>query len=207
MRFPMGRYPLTKVCYYIGMTDTKTAPFSLKTVILFWLKHWPITIILVALGGLVGFMTTRSTGPSFTSEATFLVVNQTKSPNPIDYSRIAGSAVVLDRAYKAANISKDSCTTENSPAGDIVVVKAICSTNADDSKKMTSSIETEFSNALSEYYEDGAPKVFDISGESNVIADDGSSSRLLKTLLFSFTGLALSAVISFIWVDFKSSKK
>ena len=135
-----------------------------------------------------------------------LVVNIIETIQPEDLVSIANSnELVGNHATQIASADK-SCSYKASKTGNVVKITSTCESNGDDAKKFSNAVVESFSEAIVSVYNNENLEVKTIThGESE--EQITKLNRAFYICLPALAGLALSAFIAFIKLDYATSKK
>lgn len=180
--------------------------FTITNVFRCWLKMWPMTVILVILGLGAGWLSAKNVMPEYSAEVDLLIIDERDGSNAVEYAGLANSDLVSNPAFKKAAVD-DGCTLSATGKGDIIAFVSNCPTNEDEARHLANTAAENFTGWAQDIYGAENFKTIELSEEpTSVSAKPATRSKIVKLLVPGVAMLVLSAVIAFIYLDYKVSK-
>ena len=180
--------------------------FTITNIFKCWLKMWPMTVILVALGLGVGWLSASKVKPEYSAEMDLLIINERDGSSAAEYAGLANSELVSNPALEKAAVD-DGCTLSASGTGDIIAFVATCQTNEDEVKHLAKVAADNFTGWAKDIYGEDTFKTIQLSEDATMVKVPSTGrSKLIKMAVPAVAMLAASLVIAFIYLDYKVSK-
>ncbi|MBQ3310081.1 hypothetical protein IJG73_01410 [Candidatus Saccharibacteria bacterium] len=180
--------------------------FTITNVLRCWLKMWPMTVILIILGLVAGFLAANKVRPEYSAEMDLLIIDERDGSSAVEYAGLANSELVSNPAFEKAAVD-DDCGLVASGTGNIIAFVANCPTNEDEVKHLASVAAENFTGWAQDIYGAENFKTVALSKEPTlVVAKSATRSKIIKLLVPGVAMLVLSVVIAFIYLDYKVSK-
>ena len=180
--------------------------FTIRNFFRQWKAILPLAIILTFIGLFIGIYYNGTQKQSYSATNEVLVVNMLDTMMSEDLVSIVNSKkTVGDDAMKNAGVD-DSCSYKATKNGNVIKITATCGSNDTDPHKLVDSVTDYFNRAIVNIYETDGLQVKTIS-EGDSEEDITTSQRFLYITLPALAGLAISAFIAFIKLDYATSKK
>lgn len=169
--------------------------FTIKNICKLWLKMWPLTIILVLMGGVLGVLLSNKLAPTYETEMVLLVKNDELKNSTSEYAAIMNG------------LSKESrsCKITNSQAGNIISSAMICLEESD-AYEISNKVKKEFDKTVRDVYGESIKitTIVNAGVEKKEVAAYRRIQKILIPVIFVF---ALSWVIALVRLDFQTSKR
>lgn len=180
--------------------------FTITNIFKCWLKMWPITIILVLLGAVGGWVSVKNTPTVYSMRQSLLIMDERDGSSAAEYAGLANSDLVSNPAFRDAAVNA-GCKLVAGGANHIVSFTASCPSNEEESKKLVSSAMTNFIEWAQDIYGKDNFKVVKLSNEPKVVEPaTPPANKTIKIATPAVVMLAVSAVIAFVRLDYKVSK-
>ncbi|MDR3297894.1 MAG: hypothetical protein LBT19_00735 [Candidatus Nomurabacteria bacterium] len=181
--------------------------FTIKNYLICWLRIWPITLVFVLAGLGFGVWASSSLVQSYRSGATILIVNPAENVVSTDYTTIMNSRMVSEEARKGLDDDDDDiCTLLGTGVGNVLNVSADCTSSVEESERLLAGGVGAFESAVRSIYEDDTIRVTKVSGDMKAVETVTGQDYAFKIVVPVFAAMALSAIVAFIWLDYKSSE-
>jgi hypothetical protein len=180
--------------------------FTIKNLFIYWVKMWPVAVVLVLIGGVVGLLVIANQKQIYMSSASILVVNSVEGVTPTDYAGIINSNFVLTDALVKSGIEDGDCTLSAANTGNIVKIVAECLSGEEASASLVKSTVSVFSDAAHEIYGNDAVSIVVLSGEIKAAPTVTGGAYASKAVVPVVAGLVISAVVAFVRFDYATSK-
>lgn len=189
-----------------GIICAMTDKFTLRNLFTYWIKMWPVTLVLVILGGILGLVAASQLVQTYKSSANILVVNKSDNVMATDYAGVINSNLVMSKALENAGIGEGACVMSAANLGNVVTIIAECTGAEEQSKALVEGVISVFENEAKDIYGEDAISVVTLSGEINTIALLSRWDYVVNVAVATGAGLVASMVIGFIRFDYATSK-
>lgn len=180
--------------------------FSVKNIIIYWLKMWPITLVLLVLGAGVGVMAATEMQQSYKTAASVLVVNEDANTVSSDYVGVLNSQMLLGRVGERLD-GAGGCTLLSSGVGNVLTISTSCTSNEEDSVRFTEMAIEVFTEMIKELYGYGDIKITKLSGELVATESVSRGDYIAQIAMPIGAALVLSAVAAFVRFDYVNGKQ
>ena len=180
--------------------------FTIINIFKCWLKIWPITVILVILGLVAGWLSVKNIVPEYSAEVDLLIIDERDGSSAAEYAGLANSDLVSNPAFDKAAVN-DGCTLSATGKGDIISFVAICPTTQEEAGHLADTAAENFSGWAQDIYGEESFKTIRLVDEAKAVrVGVGKRNKLVKILVPGAAMLAVSLVIAFVHLDYKVSK-
>ncbi|MFV0484952.1 MAG: hypothetical protein ACK5MU_01840 [Candidatus Saccharimonadales bacterium] len=185
-----------------------TDKFTIKNLFIYWIKTWPVIVILMVVGAGIGAVSASNLKQSYKSSTSILVAGTNESVMATDYAGIANSNLVVSQALEETGIPSGVCTSVAVNTGNILGITVECSASGDDSKALVLGVVDVFSREVADIYGlDEEASVVQLSGDVTAVAQLTQKDRITNIAVPVIAGFVISAVVAFVRFDYKTSKR
>lgn len=178
--------------------------FTLKNIFKYWIKLWPVTVVLFVIGAIIGVCNMRSLQQIYQSESSILVRNSSSEALAADYVAIANSELLSGKIAVENNKYSD-CNALASNVGNVVKITLEC-TDLGLVDDFTSVVVSEFNNVLESVYGNDNIKTTILSSNQEAQPTISQKDKLVKLAIPIIAALACSFIVALIGFDIKNSK-
>ena len=178
--------------------------FTIKNLVKYWCKIWPLTLILIVAGVGAGFMLVKTTKQSYEANIDVLVINSDRNAVANDYASLFTSDLV--EGVVTENSDYADCSTDTKTTGNVVNITTSCGGSGSQALKFNELLVEQFSAVASQLYEDNLDEVTILSSDKEAKPTVTTSTKLMKIAVPVIAAIATSMVVAFIGLDIKVSK-
>ena len=179
--------------------------FTIPNLFKFWLKMWPLTLILTVFGFIAGVYLASQAQQSYSGTISILVTNMPDNVVASDYSGIINSKVFVARILEDTNLAESSCVIAATNTGNILNVSTQCP-KSEDVETVQAALADTFVTLTNEIYATQDPLTVTTLTSEFALPLISASQQAFKVFALTVAGFLFSAVITFIVFDYKTSK-
>lgn len=183
----------------------KTTTFTIANLTKFWLKMWPLTVVLTALGFFVGLCMASSVHQSYSGNLSLLIINPPETAAAEDFRGIVNSQLFSNQIIAKNSGINDSCSVSGAGTGNIVNISIEC-TDTESVNLAINNLPSTLRDTLTDIYPESDIDLVELSSSeaSSLVSNNRYFSKIL---ILTLSGFILSIIIACIAFDRKVSSR
>lgn len=183
----------------------KTTTFTIANLTKFWLKMWPLTVVLTALGFFVGLCMASSVHQSYSGNLSLLIINPPETAAAEDFRGIVNSQLFSNQIIANNSGINDSCSVSGAGTGNIVNISIEC-TDTESVNLAINNLPSTLRGTLADIYPESDIDLVELSSSeaSSLVSNNRYFSKIL---ILTLSGFILSIIIACVAFDRKVSSR